>query len=183
MTRAPVTIFACFSIFYLVLTQYCRHANYRDPTSKFFDPARAYERKYTVKRIQEADAFIQSAALLPTEPALSAHAPVMCIGVATIETLANKVLGYKKTDIAHVKEWEDGGWYRNRSIFDYTYLLNDCYATAARYIAMIEDDTLAVEGWYPRALLALAHVEKQMEYRAGMQWVFLRLFYAEDLFG
>jgi hypothetical protein len=47
---------------------------------------------------------------------------------------------------------------------------------------MIEDDTLAVEGWYPRALKALGNVERKMEHR-GAPWVFLKLFYAEDLFG
>jgi hypothetical protein len=99
-----------------------------------------------------------------------------------VKTLPNKVLEYNKTDFARIQKWEEGGWYRNKTIFDYTYLLNDCYATGARYIAMFEDDTLAVEGWYPRALEALRDVEMKMEHRRE-KWVFLRLFYIEDLFG
>ena len=93
------------------------------------------------------------------------------------------MLKYNNEDLARIQEWEDGSWYRNKTIFDYTYLLNDCYATGARYITMIEDDTLAVEGWYAFALQALRDIETQMHTRTGTEWVFLRLFYAEDLFG
>jgi hypothetical protein len=231
LTRSPVKILAGFSIFYLFLIQYCRHANYRDPTSYFFDPTRAYGRMYSADRIREADAFIQSAELLSAGPKPSQQPPAMCVGVATVtrrgeqyvrrtigslldglsederhslylnvlightdpskhpisydkwvKTLPNKVLEYNKTDFARIQKWEEGGWYRNKTIFDYTYLLNDCYATGARYIAMFEDDTLAVEGWYPRALEALRDVEMKMEHRRE-KWVFLRLFYIEDLFG
>jgi hypothetical protein len=230
--KFPITVLGGFSILYLALIQYCRHAYYRDPTSKFFDPTRAYERMYSSDRIKEAEAFIESANLLPAGPEPSQQTPVMCIGVATVarrreqyvhqtigslldglttterssiylnvlvghtdpskhpawgekwaESLPNKVLEYKKTDIAQIKLWEESGWYRNKTIFDYTYLLDDCYATGAPYIAMIEDDTLAVKGWYPSALQALRDIEKNMERRAGVKWVFLRLFYAEDLFG
>jgi hypothetical protein len=48
---------------------------------------------------------------------------------------------------------------------------------------MIEDDTLAVEGWYSSALEALRNVESKMERRTGQEWVFLRLFYSKGLFG
>lgn len=33
---------------------------------------------------------------------------------------------------------------------------------------MVEDDTLAVEGWYPRLLEALENVEKEMGRRPGV---------------
>lgn len=231
MNRAPVKIFAGFSIFFLFLIQYCRHANQRDPTSYFFDPAHAYDRVYSASRMREADAFIKSAELLSGGPKPVKQVPEMCIGIATVarrgeqyvrqtigslldglseaerdtlylnilvahtepskhpifgdkwaKTLPNKLLAYDKTDIPRIQEWEAGGWYRNKTIFDYTYLLNDCYATGARYIAMIEDDTLAVEGWYPRALDALRDVETRMQHRSE-KWVFLRLFYIEGLLG
>jgi hypothetical protein len=235
MSRPPVTILACFSIFYLFLIQYCRHANYRDPTSSFFDPASAYKPIYSAHRIREADAYVESAELLP-RPRTSGEPLTMCIGVATvarsgeqyvqrtigsllegltdeersslyltilightapskhpisrekwIEHLPNRVLQYNNTDVARIREWEDGGWYRNKTIFDYTYLLNNCYATGARYVAMIEDDTIAVKGWYPRAIDAVRDIEKKMEKKRerqeGVVWVFLRLFYVEDLFG
>jgi hypothetical protein len=231
MTRAPIIFLGCFSIFYLLLIQYYRHANYRDPTSYFFDPTRAYARLYSAKRIKEADAFIESADVLSSHE-LSQQPLVMCVGVATVarrgdqyvrrtigslldgltveersnlyltvlightepskhpifaerwtEMLPNRLLEYQKADIARIKGWEDSELYRNKTIYDYTYLLNDCYKTGARYIAMIEDDTLAVEGWYPRALEALRNIEREMERRAGAQWLFMRLFYSESFFG
>lgn len=232
LTRSWFKILGCFLILYFSLVQYYRHANYRDPTSYFFDPTRAYDRLYSADRIREADAFIQSAGSRPAGPILSLEPPVMCIGIATVkrreeqyvrttvgslleglstderhdiylnilightnqsnhpiasenwvEALPNKVLEYKQTDFARIEEWEAGGWYRNKTIFDYTYLLNDCYATGAEYIAMIEDDTLAVRGWYPRALTALRNVEARMARRPNVAWVYMRLFYVEDLFG
>jgi hypothetical protein len=84
LTRSPAKILAGFSIFYLLLIQYCRHANYRDPTSYFFDPTHAYDRLYSADRIREADAFVQSAELLSAGPKPSKQPPVMCVGVATV---------------------------------------------------------------------------------------------------
>ncbi|EPE30230.1 hypothetical protein GLAREA_12953 [Glarea lozoyensis ATCC 20868] len=197
MFRAPLLILAAFSILYLVLIQYCCMANYRDPTSRFFDPTRAYKHIYSQERIKEADSFILSQDSRPSAIEHAVQTPVLCIGVATVarrgdqyvrrtigslleglsqqergaiymnlflahtdpakhpvfgekwvETLPNKIVEYSKSDIERVQEWETNGWYRNKTIFDYNYLLQDCYATGAPYIAMIEDDTLAVRGWY-----------------------------------
>jgi hypothetical protein len=63
-----------------------------------------------------------------------------------LETLPNKVLKYKEADIGRIRQWEEADLYSNTTIFNYAYLLNDCYTTGAQYIAMIEDDTLAIEG-------------------------------------
>jgi hypothetical protein len=49
---------------------------------------------------------------------------------------SNKIIGYcvcKRND-----------WYRNKTIPGDTYLLGVCYAAGAPYIAMMEDDALAV---------------------------------------
>ncbi len=43
--------------------------------------------------------------------------------------------------------------------------------------------TLAACRWYPRALAALKDVEKRMEQRPGEDWLYLRMFYTESLFG
>jgi hypothetical protein len=48
---------------------------------------------------------------------------------------------------------------------------------------MIEDNTLAVKGWYPRVLKALRNVGEEMQSRANQEWVYLPLFYSEHLFG
>ena len=234
LSSGPGLIFVGFSISFLLAFRYYAYANYRDPTSYFFDPVRAFERVYSSERIREADAFIEAASQLPS-PAASHTPPTMCVGVATvarrgeqyvretigsllaglndderrsiylnllightdpakhpisqekwIETLPNKVLHYgshNATELARLRAWEDGGWYRNKSIYDYTFLLQDCYASGAPYIAMIEDDTLAVEGWYPRVLHALEDIEATMQRRHGAEWLYLRIFYQEELLG
>lgn len=69
-----------------------------------------------------------------------------------LSTLPDRLLTYKEDDpdFERIKDWEEGGWYRNKTIYDYTHLLKDCYDTGADYVAMIEDDTLAVKGWLVR---------------------------------
>ncbi|PLB54937.1 hypothetical protein P170DRAFT_470370 [Aspergillus steynii IBT 23096] len=98
------------------------------------------------------------------------------------ETLPDRLLTYSKddADFEQIQKWEEGGWYRNKSIYDYTHLMKNCYDTGAEYVAMIEDDTLAVKGWLPSALRAL---DAAQERSAGRDWVYLRLFYVDDLLG
>jgi hypothetical protein len=90
MNRFPVAILVFFSIFYLFLIQYYRYTLYRDPTSYLFDPARAYDQVYSAVRIKEADAFMQSAELLPFGPEPSKQQPMMCVGVATVTRRDNQ---------------------------------------------------------------------------------------------
>lgn len=97
-------------------------------------------------------------------------------------TLPDRLLKYPPDhqDFEQIQKWEEGGWYRNKTIYDYTHLMRDCYDTGAAYIAMIEDDTLAVKGWLPSALQALSVVEQRT---AGEDWLYLRLFYVDNLLG
>ncbi|KAL2832905.1 hypothetical protein BDW59DRAFT_93899 [Aspergillus cavernicola] len=99
-----------------------------------------------------------------------------------VETLPDRVLTYSKDDpdFEQIQEWEEGGWYRNKSIYDFTTLMKGCYETGAEYIAMIEDDTLAAKGWLSSTLQALDAVQEQA---AGQEWVYLRLFYIDGLLG
>lgn len=84
--------------------------------------------------------------------------------------------------LTRLKSWESGGWYRNKSIYDYTYLLKDCFDTGAHYVAMIEDDTLAAEGWFRHTFEAINTIEAAMDERSQpSSWLYLRLFYADDL--
>lgn len=103
-----------------------------------------------------------------------------------LDVVPDRLLQYSKTtpDYDQIKAWEEGGWYRNKSIYDYKYLLNDCYETGAQYVAMIEDDTLAVDGWFQRLLDALDIVQTRMQASFPEQrWIYLRLFYTDDLLG
>lgn len=101
-----------------------------------------------------------------------------------LDNLPDRVLEYSHDDEVReqIRAWEEGGWYRNKTIYDYTYLLNDCYETGAEYVAMLEDDTLAAEDWYSRTTQALTQVETEMA-KSNTRWIYLRLFYADDLLG
>ncbi|KAL2836456.1 hypothetical protein BJY01DRAFT_221980 [Aspergillus pseudoustus] len=99
-----------------------------------------------------------------------------------VETLPDRVLTYSKDDpdFDQLQQWEEGGWYRNKTIYDFTTLMSECYESGADYVAMLEDDTLAVKGWFPAAMRALSTVQQRT---AGRDWVYLRLFYIDGLLG
>jgi hypothetical protein len=44
----------------------------------------------------------------------------------------------KMPDFARMQQWEEGGWHRNETTFEYTCLLNDCYANGALAVAGIQ---------------------------------------------
>ncbi|CEJ60058.1 hypothetical protein PMG11_08648 [Penicillium brasilianum] len=226
-------LFCTFAILYLFSLRYYHNVSYRDPTSYFFDPIRAYERRYSSSRIAEAEEFLSDAGNLrkPIRPEPEHSPPVICAGIATVrrrgqqyvgltvaslldglseeernniflilligntepwkhpiysekwvDTLADRLLTYQEDDpdFDRLKEWEEGGWYRNKTIYDYTHLMKTCYDTGAEYVAMIEDDTLAVKGWLPSALKALDIVKERT---TNKKWVYMRLFYVDDLLG
>jgi hypothetical protein len=67
-----------------------------------------------------------------------------------------------------------------KPMLDYIYLLRACYNTGAPFIAMLEDDVLAADGWYHRTIAALNKLETQGKLDA---MVYLRLFYNSGLLG
>ncbi|PYH70940.1 uncharacterized protein BO88DRAFT_442385 [Aspergillus vadensis CBS 113365] len=202
-------LFCIFSVLYLLSISYYRSTSYRDPTS-FFDPNRAYEQRYSAHRIHEAKSFLSRASDFPSRAKpLSNDQATICVGIVTVrrrreqyvgltiaslleglteserdtifldlliahtdpsthpifsekwvEVLPDRVLLYPKEDdldYEQIREWEEGGWYRNKTIYDFTHLMKDCYDTGADYVAM-------------RSI-------------AGQDWVYLRLFYVDDLLG
>ncbi|GKZ24399.1 hypothetical protein AbraIFM66951_001306 [Aspergillus brasiliensis] len=232
--HSTILLFCILGLLYILSFSYYRSASHRDPTSFFFDPSRAYEKRYSAHRIQEAKSFLSKAGdfSVPEKPAGNTQATI-CVGIVTVrrrreqyvgltvaslleglteaerntifldlliahtdpsahpifsekwvETLPDRVLLYPKDDnpdYEQLREWEDGGWYRNKSIYDFTQLMKDCYDTGAEYVAMIEDDTLAATGWLPSTLQALDVIQQRA--KAGQDWVYLRLFYVDDLLG
>lgn len=80
------------------------------------------------------------------------------------EKLANEVLVYHMTpdQITHIARLEqDKGSIREKALFDYTYLLKACHSKGIPYIAMFEDDIVAMDGWYHRTVAALKQAEVQ----------------------
>lgn len=97
---------------------------------------------------------------------------------------------------------EEKGVFREKGLYDYRYLLEACYRVGAPNILMVEDDVLALDGWYHRAVKAL-EVAQERTYRKGVSdctfsalrclsshyltntlaVLYLRLFYTEELLG
>lgn len=101
-----------------------------------------------------------------------------------MQTVPDRVLHYDPDgpDFDKLVAWEKNGLYRNKTIYDYTYLLKDCYNTGADYVLMVEDDTLAARDWYARTIESLDIVIANMQ-TLQSRWAYLRLFYVEDLLG
>lgn len=106
-------------------------------------------------------------------------------GEEWLKAAANKVLlyGVSEEQLKQLQTWEKEKDYQKKAIFDYTYLLDNCHATSASWIAMIEDDTVAMAGWYPKAMDAVDVADAQHEWGKTADWLYLRLFYTEEFFG
>ncbi|OAP65657.1 hypothetical protein AYL99_01629 [Fonsecaea erecta] len=230
-----VWVLGAFSLFYTLTLLYCRSTSYRDPSSVFFDPSRAYGHQYSAHRAAQAEEYITSISRSGRHKVDHDEPPLICLGIATVarrgtqyvrttvgslfaglsqderdsiffdflightdpakhpvfaehwlDVLPDRILQYPNdtAELDQLRIWEEGGWYRNKSIHDYRYLLEDCFDTGAHYIAMVEDDTLAVEGWFRRLLNALTLIRlKKDGARSGQHWLYLRLFYTDDLLG
>ena len=101
--------------------------------------------------------------------------------------LADEVLVYDVTEdqMKHIKEMEaEGGLYREKGLYDYAYLVKACYKTGTPYIAMLEDDTIAMDGWFHRTMAAVEQVETLSALKkASPDFLYLRLFYTEEFLG
>lgn len=106
-------------------------------------------------------------------------------GEQWLTNVVDKVLLY---DVSHkqttdLMDWEKNKDYRKKAIFDYTYVLQRCHDTGAQWIAMIEDDTLAVKGWYKNAIEALETANEQYPSTYEDDWLYMRLFFTEEFLG
>ncbi|KAJ5901745.1 hypothetical protein N7495_002273 [Penicillium taxi] len=102
--------------------------------------------------------------------------------------LADQVLLYNDSDvdIDHIRELETDEAKiaaREKALFDYVYLLKACEAVEAEYTIIIEDDIVALDGWYHRTRDALISAEKQTKDIGASNWLYLRLFYTEEFLG
>lgn len=76
--------------------------------------------------------------------------------------LADKVLVYDEENIGYVKKLEESDKVAaEKGLFDYTYLLKACEATGAPYVMLVEDDVIAMDGWYHRTKQALVDAERK----------------------
>jgi hypothetical protein len=71
-----------------------------------------------------------------------------------------------------------GGLFREKALFDYTYLMEPCYDSGAPYMTLFEDDIIALDGWFHRTMNALSVAGKQTA-RLGAKDCTL-FYYSED---
>ncbi|MCJ1471576.1 Mitotic spindle checkpoint component mad2 [Lambiella insularis] len=107
-------------------------------------------------------------------------------GEKWVETLPDTLLTYD-ADEEHfgvIQKWEKEKDYISKGLYDYAYLLDNCYKTGAPYVAMVEGDVLAVEGWYPRAMSAAEKVEDDSwDEENSSNTLYIRMFYTEAYLG
>lgn len=62
-----------------------------------------------------------------------------------------------------------------KEVFDYVYILKQCFESGSEYIAILEDDVLACDGWLHRSLAALREAEERSYRRSekgdGCKWL------------
>ncbi|KFY96120.1 hypothetical protein V500_02568 [Pseudogymnoascus sp. VKM F-4518 (FW-2643)] len=86
-----------------------------------------------------------------------------------------------ESQLAHLKELENERKFNEKLMFDFLYLIDHCRQTGATWIAMVEDDVLAQDGWYHHTLRGLEEVKQKHD--ESKTWVYLRLFYTEKFLG
>lgn len=86
-----------------------------------------------------------------------------------LSNVADSVLEYDlpKTQIDYIKNLEDNSNFREKALFDYRHLLEKCADTGAEYIAVLEDDVIALHGWYHRMRHALRLAETMSHLRGS----------------
>lgn len=81
-----------------------------------------------------------------------------------MSTVADNLLLYNLPDdqMEHVKNMEtEGGMMYEKGLFDYTYLLKACQEVGSPYALFVEDDVIALDGWYHRTRQAFKDAERQ----------------------
>lgn len=73
--------------------------------------------------------------------------------------LADEILTYNQLEMD--LDRIDRMTLREKGLFDYQYLLNSCYNTGTPYVALVEDDILAADGWLQRTLEGLDEAEEK----------------------
>ena len=101
--------------------------------------------------------------------------------------LANDVLVYDVSDdqMKHIKEMEqEAGLFREKGLFDYSYLVRACAKQGTPYIAMLEDDIVAMDGWYHRTVAGIEKAQTLSALKkARPDFLYLRMFYTEEFLG
>lgn len=74
---------------------------------------------------------------------------------------------------------DEGGAFLAKGLYDHSYLLSKCAEQCTPYIAIFEDDTIAMDGWFHRTIITIREAEQQTSLRPKHHFLYLRLFYTE----
>ena len=106
---------------------------------------------------------------------------------AWLRILSDEVLLYDDRNpyFDQLLNWEADRNFLAKGRFDYAFTLSHCLVSGARYIAIVEDDTVAAEDWYQRTLDGLDQVESyhHRHLATSTDWLYLRLFFTEEFLG
>ena len=92
-----------------------------------------------------------------------------------LRALSDEVLTYdiRNEDIADLHKLEEKKLSRNKSMYDYGYLLGNCLKINADWITIVEDDVIAKAEWDDTAMTSMQMTQAQ----AGVAgWLYLRMF-------
>ncbi|KAE8151147.1 integral membrane protein [Aspergillus avenaceus] len=100
--------------------------------------------------------------------------------------VADTVLLYDlpQNQMDHVKNLELGHTSAaEKGLFDYTYLLKACHSAGTPYVVILEDDVIALDGWYHRTRHALDDADRKTSDAGASKYLYLRLFYTHKFLG
>lgn len=101
-----------------------------------------------------------------------------------LDAVADEVLTYKNAGngvLAKLGEaMQDDMNNKKKALFDYTHLMRNCAERNTDWIVLVEDDTVAADGWYKRTFDTTKELERRSDFKDAL---YLRLFYNERLLG
>jgi hypothetical protein len=101
-----------------------------------------------------------------------------------LANLVDHVLLYEPSQLDHITALEIDVGNREKMLYDYTYTLKTCIDARTPYIAMLEDDVLASDGWFWRTLLGLQQADDIVAESSEIKYyLYMRLFYTEEFLG
>lgn len=101
-----------------------------------------------------------------------------------LANLVDHVLLYEPSQLDHITALEADVGNREKMLYDYAYTLRTCIDAKTPYIAMLEDDVLASDGWFWRTLLGLQQADDIVAHSSKIKdYLYMRLFYTEEFLG
>ncbi|KAL4942935.1 hypothetical protein BDV06DRAFT_191006 [Aspergillus oleicola] len=92
VSATSIIVFTFFILYFLSI-HHLHGLSYRDPTSFFFNADRAYERRYSSKRVKEASTFIGNTSDITPPTRDLGEQPILCVGIVSICRRGDQFVG------------------------------------------------------------------------------------------